>query len=432
MEYLDFDNEANNQQKELGNLSQRVSSVESDLDQTGEDIDDLKRRIKRIQKPFGVSEMPKTDSLDANEKKLDELNSLVELRFPNDGIRTNLDKQYELKTSDYVVASIVGGIGVVLDFLVVKIPQSTNVIRNGKRIYQKGSSVTDFFRRFGADKDGKTWKWIELLEKHCKVPYDKSIDPLIKSMCPKVHRFLSLAHDASPLGLLWAIKDITNGTFSYIDGNGLFHVEKITESSGLFRALTAPIIWLGHIISDIFTKAGIPIPGWCYLNLLQFGSFGDKQRTIAEVARYMYYKGYDLRHLMTMSIEPAVIGLILHIYHFLVNERPKRDDQLLQSEKEYYQLQNNIRYRRMRLIALSVASCGNVAKIVAYEGNPLALNFSVWYEMIKESMLNVAVDLRLTKDYETVIENRHVIDENFEYLFHVIEQTNKTMFALEK
>ncbi len=427
MDHLNYDDEIIIQQQQLTGLKQDVSSAKQDIRQTQKDIDIIRQKIAKLKALQGIQSDKETqfqeEIHDDTQEELDDLNSFMKLRFPNDGIKTDLDKIYELKTQDYIVASIAGGLGVILDFLVVKIPKGTNIFRNGKRIYQKGSPITEYFRSLGADKDERTWSWIKFLEQKCKVPYDKSIDPLIKSMCPKVHRFLSLAHDPSPLGLVWAIKDITCGSFSYIDGSGVLHVENITTSSGFLGALTAPIIWIGHIISDIFTKAGIPIPGWCYLNLLQFGSFGDKKRTIAEVAKYMYYQGYDFRHLITMSIEPAVIGMILRIYHFLVNEKPENNKQYqLQSEKEYGQIQNNIKFRRMLLISLSIATAGNVGKIISYSGNPMALNFPLWYKMIKESLLNVAINVRLTKDYETVIQNRHVIDENFEYLLRQIEK----------
>lgn len=45
----------------------------------------------------------------------------------------------------------------------------------------------------------------------------------------KNHRVYSLGHDPSILGLIWGIKDIVSGTFSYIDKNGVLHIDKVIE-----------------------------------------------------------------------------------------------------------------------------------------------------------------------------------------------------------
>lgn len=424
MDFFDLDKEQNDLIKDVHDLTDQINNQKKESGQTDSSIEDLTKRVNLLEEALGQS---KTNFEQKSELYMsDDLNSILDASFPNDGVMTESDKRFNLHMWDYIVASIAGGIGIVLDFFVVKIPKSTISVRNGERFKQEGSSLTKFFRSIGSDENGEVNKWIRFLEEKCKVPYDKSINPLIKNMCPKNHRFFSLAHDSSPLGLIWGIRDIVNGTFSYIDGEGILHIEKIADGSSFIGALTAPIIWIGHIISDIFTKAGIPIPGWCYLHLLQFGNIGEKKRTIAEVARYMYMQGYDLRHLLTMSIEPAAIGLILHIYHFLVNVGPENEmNYTLQAEKEYSCIKNNIKFKRMSLVALSVASAGDIGKVIMYQGNPLAINYALWCSMIKEALLNAAIQIRDTKDYEKVIENRHVIDENFEAILNLIEKTDE-------
>lgn len=270
-------------------------------------------------------------------------------------------------------------------------------------------------RGIGVDENGKASKWITVLEKWFKVPYDKSIDSDIIGLMPKTHRLHSLAHDPSIAGLVWGIKDIVAGTFTCIDKNGCLVVEKVTEAN-FMKLFTAPILWLGHILSDVFTRMGIPIPGWSYLQLLQFGNFGEKQRTIAEVARYMYLEGYDLRHLVSMSSTNAVIELIVRLYYHLVcKERP--DEFVLTSEKEYVEVKNKIKLHNMLFVSYSVASCGNIAKICAYQGNPTAFNLPLWLGMIKESITQVTILNRDSKNYEKAIENRHTIGENFETLY---------------
>ena len=417
MDFFDFEKEEKKIKSSLESSNEDMREIKTDSGETGDDIRDLIERLHRLET---INNIPRTHFEDGN---IGEPIPPNIYQFPNDGVKTYSDKKYELQKTDVFVSAIVGGIGIVLDFLVVKIPKATTITqKNGIRIKKEGSPLTGFFRSLGTDKNGNVWKWIKFLEEKCKVPFDKSIDPLIKNLCPKTHRSLSLAHDPSPLGFVFGIKDIICVTFSYIDGNGILRVEKITGKNGFVGALTAPIVWIGHMLSDVFTKAGLPIPGWCYLNLLQFGSIGEKQRTIAEVARYLYIQGYDLRHLITMSIEPAAINLLLHIYHFLVYEGPekKKSYQSL-SEKEYGEIKNRIKFRNMSLIAVSVASAGNIAKVASYN-NLLALNYPLWCTMVKEAIEKTKIELRSTKTFETAIEGRHVIDENFEYLVSIINE----------
>ena len=418
MDFIDLKTEEMNITNSLNSLEGELRESSIDADSTGVDIKNLNERLKKIERGNNIPETYLEDNISEKQP------TSIIYSFPNDGSKIDTDKKYDLQKTDVFVSSIIGGFGIILDFLVVKIPKATKIKKNGKWIAKEGSPLTGFFRSLGADKNGKTWGWITFLEEKCKVPFDKSVDSLIKNLCPKTHRTMSLAHDPSLLGFIFGIKDIINGTFSYIDGNGVLKVEVIAGKNSFVGALTAPIVWIGHLLSDIFTKAGLPIPGWCYLNLLQFGSIGDKQRTIAEVARYLYIKGYDLRHLVTMSVEPAAIHLLLHIYHFLVYEGPEKNKNYqLISDKEYGEIKNRIKYRNMSLIAISVASVGNIAKVATYN-NLLAFNYPLWLEMVKESIEKTKIEFRNTKTYEKVIEGRHVIDENFDYLISLINEND--------
>ena len=117
-----------------------------------------------------------------------------------------------------------------------------------------------------------------------------------------------------------------------------------------------------------------------------------------------------------MSSTNAVIELIVRLYYHLVcKERP--DEFVLTSEKEYVEVKNKIKLHNMLFVSYSVASCGNIAKICAYQGNPTAFNLPLWLGMIKESITQVTILNRDSKNYEKAIENRHTIGENFETLY---------------
>lgn len=320
----------------------------------------------------------------------------------------------ELSNVDVVMTCIAGGIAVLVDFLVVKIPKSTKIIRSGNYIHLEGSPMTCLFRNIGFDSNGKTSVWVKSLEKFFKVPFDKSIIPGEKGFTTNSHRLYSLAHDPSPSGLLWAIKDILTGTTSYIDKSGYLKMIP-TRSTSVISKLFCPVIWIGHIISDIFTKAGVPIPGTSLLRTLQIGSFGEKKRTVGQVVEYMYLAGFDLRHLATMSIENACIELILKIYQILTKHSLNQfgiPGALIDAEKS---MQAH-HFSKMRVGAYAIAATGNLAKMSAYYWNPLALNLPIWIELLRTSVIEYKRAYGSDSSHIQAVKNREKINGQFDEL----------------
>ena len=397
----------------VNSLSEDLGSLESELDalsnKQGHQIDDLNTLVERVNSLCQKCSVEERITL-VEKVTIDEINKLVEEKILSINELADKDAVLRMNEVDTLVACLAGGIAVLLDFLVVKIPKDMKFSNNGKTYFQKGSSLTAIIDKIGIDKEGNERKWIKVLEKWFKVPYDKSIDANIPHMYPQNHRVYSLAHEPSLTGLIWGIKDIIQGTFSYVDRNGILHIEKVAESQYL-KLLYAPIQWMGHLLSDVFTKMGLPIPSNSLLRVMQFGSIGDKNRTIAEISEYMYLKGYNMKHFATMSIANAAIELILFLYLKWTESQPSENELL--SEREYIELKSAQKKNSMRLIAYSVAVGGNIAKVAAYSGNPTAINLPIWYAFIKESILKLEV---LLEDHtaENAIEHRHVIDANFE------------------
>lgn len=406
---MNFDKENEQLEQDSAKLGENINEQSRKQAECSQKLDELLGEVNKIRESIGIHKLEFKE-----EATISELNMCVEQAFPNNKINTVSNRELKMQPMDYIVAALSGGLAAIIDIFLVKIPKDAVIVRNGESIFQKGGSLTGMLRGIGIDENGKASKWITVLEKWFKVPYDKSIDPDIIGLMPKTHRLHSLAHDPSIAGLIWGIKDIVAGTFTCIDKNGCLIVEKVAEAD-FMNLFTAPILWLGHLLSDVFTRMGIPIPGWNYLQLLQFGTFGEKQRTIAEVARYMYLEGYDLRHLASMSSTNAVIELIVRLYyHLACKKRP--DEFVLTAEKEYVEVKNKIKLHNMLFVSYSVASFGNIAKICAYQGNPTAFNLPLWLGMIKESITQVRILNRNSKNHEQAIENRHIIDENFDSL----------------
>lgn len=417
MKFSDFDKETDSLRRKAEELKAKAINLQQEQENISGQLDKLLSEINILAKRLGVEEFKFEENTN-----IDELNEYVERIFPNNGVKTDTDRQLGMQTADYIVAALAGGIAVIVDALLVKIPKNMTVVRNGNRIIQEGDSLTGIFKSIGIDENGTASKWVKTLEVWFKVKYDKSIAPNTLGLNPSSHRLHSLAHDPSLLGLMFAIKDTVGGTFTCLDRNGCLVVENIAETD-FSKLLIAPIVWMGHILSDAFTKMGVPIPGWSYLQLLQFGSFGEKERTISDVARYMYLNGYDLRHFLSMSSVNATIELIVRLYYILVCKQRSKDFSL-GAEKEYIELKNKIKLHNILFVSYAVASCGNIAKICAYQGNPTALNLPLWFGMIREALAKAEILTRNSKYYEKAIENRHIIDENFKNLCSMLWNKN--------
>ena len=393
MDFVNFDKKNEQLEQELTDVKINVDKQRESQLECSQQLDDLLNGVNKLRERIGMQKL----EWEENSTVL-ELDQYIKQVSPNKAIKSTIDAKFKMQPIDYMVAAVSGGLATVVDIFLVKIPKDVAIVRNGERVFQEGSSLTGILRRIGIDENGKDSKWVTTLEKWFKVPYDKSVDSDIIGLMPKSHRLHSLAHDPSMAGLIWGIKDIVSGTFTCIDKNGCLVVEKVAETDFL-KLFTAPILWFGHLLSDVFTRMGLPIPGWSYLQLLQIGSLGEKQRSIAEVARYMYLEGYDLRHFLSMSATNAVIELIVRLYYHLVcKKRPNEFS--LEAEKEYVEVKNKIKLHNMLFASYSVASCGNIAKICAYQGNPTAFNLSLWLGMIRESVTQIEILNRNSKGDE--------------------------------
>ena len=65
-----------------------------------------------------------------------------------------------------------------------------------------------------------------------------------------------------------------------------------------------------------------------------------------------------------MSNVNVVIEFFIHMYIFLTQEKTVED--FLISEKEHKRIKQELKKRYLHFIAYSVATCGNVVKVIAY------------------------------------------------------------------
>lgn len=147
----------------------------------------------------------------------------------------------------------------------------------------------------------------------------------------------------------------------------------------------AVIYYLGHIISDMCTARGIPILGF-FVTQFFTARIGDS--SIAKIAESMYEDGYDLRHMVSMSVPVFVKDSLINVYLKLIRESP--DAIMGIAEREKYELDFKLKKYKMRFIADSIATIGNCIKFVSPPncGNPCALNMVQWMAFIQNGIIN--------------------------------------------
>jgi hypothetical protein len=162
-----------------------------------------------------------------------------------------------------------------------------------------------------------------------------------------------------------------NGMPVYLSGLG----------PGTYNPWTAFVRTVGHILSDIPTAMGVQPPGFTLLQALNVGRFGDQDRTIGELARFMYLKGYDSRHFLTMSTSVAAAETVARGYFALrrrldapYEEEVQRQANMVGAEK----VGEHPRFQALALTAHAVAAAANAGKVAVYAGNPLSLNYAQW------------------------------------------------------
>jgi hypothetical protein len=283
--------------------------------------------------------------------------------------------QFVWDKSDYIFVGASGILAAITDFLLVRIPATINT---GEYSGQIGSPITEWLKQYNTNK-GNDWfaKWAQHLSETCKVPYDNQ--NIIEGMYPRSHRLQSLGHDPI-LGFIFGVLDIMRGTitgFSYdkLTGNHTWICEFVSSKYQPLGLIEAILRHIGHLISDVATPMGLPAPFMTLIQGINIGSFGENNRTVGEVARWMYLNGYDFRHFLVSGITPAVIEIMLRAYIMLRHYSEHGETK--------FNLASHPKYRSMLLASHSIAALGNVGKIALMQGNPLAINYAEWMALFR-------------------------------------------------
>lgn len=223
--------------------------------------------------------------------------------------------------------------------------------------------------------------------KASKVPFDaqdnRHTTEYVTGLSAYYHRLLSLGHDPL-LGFVVGVFDIITGRMTTIDKTGKI-VSQVMDNyadrreSDIFAALAKQII---HFKSDITTSMGLPVPLMGLFNLLQFGSIGEEEQTIAEIVQGMYYEGYDFIHFCSLSIPVMLVEVIVRIGYAI--KHIKEGHKISESIPFSINREKHPKLATMLFIAHSGATAINAGKVY-FSRNPMAINYPQWIAFAKYS-----------------------------------------------
>ena len=396
---ISFDQEFTVIEEKLSKAKECAEDTKNRIDETEQDIDAIRRELSEM----GIQ--PPVDDRESIivEESLKYLSTTI-----NDFSDRRLSGGIRLTASDFLVGIIAGIIASVIDIIFVGTPEIVKIYRGGENF--DGSILTGLLRKIGNgnDKLSEIFKW---LSEKCKVPYDISAKKDI--VHPNNHRLRSFGHDPL-IGLLFAVADIILGTATVVDNNGRLRVivndRKYPDSQKYFAVL----YYLGHLLSDVCTARGLPIPGFI---MTQF--FAGDDTSIARIAEQMYMDGYDLRHLASMTTPVLVKNMITDAYYQMsISDETKIMETI--ADKQIRENKEKIYKYKLRLVSDAVCCSGNVLKffIPPTMGNMTALNLPEWISLIRDTIINIKYQMR-DKNVENLIAHRDIINANWNELMYL-------------
>ena len=315
--------------------------------------------------------------------ELESLFTEEELRSNELAIRQlneEFNAMHRLDTFDISIAALAGLIGAVVDILLVGIPQKTPEGLKGGPL---ANYVRDYFdKKFPEEEMQKLAN-----SKISKVPYDAQDNRhaaiRVEGLSAYYHRLLQLGHDPL-LGFVFGVADILTGRMTTIDKAGNI-VSQVMENyadrkeSDIFAALAKQVI---HFKSDVTTSMGLPVPLMSLFNLLQFGSIGEEEQTIAEIVQGMYYEGYDFIHFCSKSIPAMLVEVIVRLGYAI--KRIKEGHGIKESIPLSLKHEKHPKLATMLFIAHAGATAVNAGKVY-FTQNPVAINYPQWIAFAKYS-----------------------------------------------
>lgn len=420
---------SNVQFPDIKSIDSCISSSEDLLRKLGYSIDNLhtvscKQKQKVMVVPTWEELCLEAERHVGTGYELEDIFTAEELKDNSDAVR-RLNDEYSdlhiLDKYDVAISAFAGLVSAAVDILLVGIPQkgptglSAGTLSNYVRAY--------FEKKFPKDTMQKLAN-----SKVSKVPFDaqdnRNTTEYVQGLSAYYHRLLSLGHDPV-LGFIVGVFDIMTGRMTTIDKAGkvisqvMENYSDRTESS-LFAALAKQII---HFKSDITTSMGLPAPLMGLFNLLQFGSIGEEEQTIAEIVQGMYYEGYDFIHFCSLSIPVMLTEVIVRLGYSV--KRIKEGYTVRESIPVSLNRDMHPKLATMLFIAHAGATAANAGKIY-FTKNPMSINYPQWvafakysYSQLKWAVINkpdardAYVSGKLNEELHNAIDSTNALFDDF-------------------
>lgn len=388
---ISFKSECDVLSETIDKTQSKIEEVNNDFKETDNLYKEIREELEKIPGALFVEESSQSPELVDFNHRIDEI------------MFHDFKSQVNLSSLDITVGIISGIIASVIDIVFVGTPEVVKIYRGGENF--DGSILTKALRKVG-NNDNAFADLLKWLADKCKVPYDISVSS--GTVTPNNHRLRNFAHDPL-IGILFAATDIIMGTSTLIDNNGHLKIIINDKSYTDSQKLLTLVYYLGHLISDICTARGLPIPGSV---LTQFFTDGSDSSVAKKVER-MYTDGYDLRHLASMSTPVVVKNIIVDLYIDQIKEKKANIIETI-AKKEIAANENEIFKYKIILVSDLVCCSGNALKffIPPTRGNITALNLPEWISLLQDSLINIKYEFR-DKNIERIIFNRETINDNW-------------------
>lgn len=367
-----------------------IEVLETQLRQLGIDPNSVKNKPVTKSAPSQIIVVPSWEQLCAEAEsavgsncELEDIFTDAELKSNKEylkSLRTEYNQVHKLDKFDISIAALAGIVAGAVDILLVGIPQ------RGREGLEAGT-LSNYIRSY-FDKILPPDEMEKLANsKESKVPFDaqdnRHTTTRVEGLSAYYHRLLQLGHDPL-LGFIVGVMDIMSGKMTTIDKAGNIVSQTMENYADrvepdIFKALAKE---LTHLKSDVTTSMGLPAPLMSLFNLLQFGSIGEEELTIAEIVQGMYYEGYDFIQFCSSSIPVMIAEVIVRLDYAI--KRIKEGHSIKNSIPFSLNREKHPKLATMLFIAHSAATTINAGKVY-FTKNPVAINYPQWLAFAKYS-----------------------------------------------
>lgn len=394
----------------MSGVEERIKASEQLLAELGYDLPTMSSRRSDVTTSKALAR-PSWEDLCREAIEVVGTDVTIESLFTEEELRENalavrqLNEEYNqihrLDKFDIAIAAAAGLLAGAVDILLVGIPQKTP---DGLKAGPLSNYIRDAFdKKIPPDEMERLAN-----SKVSKVPYDaqdnRNTTVNVEGLSAYYHRLLSLGHDPL-LGFVFGVADILSGRMTTIDKAGKV-VSQVMENyadrteADVFAAIAKQIV---HLKSDMTTSMGLPAPLMGLFNLLQFGSVGEYEQTIAEIVQGMYYEGYDFVHFCSMSVSSMLVEVVVRIGYAI--KRIKEGVAIKNAIPLSTDHEKMPKLGTMLFTAHSAATAINAGKVLFTE-NPMAINYPQWIAFAKYSYQQLKWGL-ITKP---ALRDRYVLD----------------------